>query len=84
MWLFLVDTDAGPSAVSRVLQNSDAEDDEEVITPENDEDEEIAGRKDTSQQSKTPKAPVWTEFHLTQTIAFANYVMRPRRYSQWT
>jgi len=33
--------------VSRAPQDSDAEDDEEVITPKNDEDEEIAGRKDT-------------------------------------
>jgi len=72
-----VDTDAGPSEVSRAPQDSDAEDEEKVITPENDEDEEIAGRKDTFQQSKTPKAPAWTEFHLTQTIVFANYVMRP-------
>ena len=56
-----MDTDAGPSAVSRAPRDSDAEDDEEVITPENDEDKEITGRKDTSQQSKTPKAPAWTD-----------------------
>lgn len=56
--------DAGPSGASNALQDelrSDAEDDEKSITPESDEDEEIAARKDVSQQPKTLKAPAWTD-----------------------
>ncbi|OJA21085.1 hypothetical protein AZE42_07729 [Rhizopogon vesiculosus] len=65
--LFFVDDNAGPSETSHAPEEylqSDAEDGENLITPEvpeSDEDEEIAGREEIPLHPKKPKAPAWTD-----------------------
>jgi hypothetical protein len=63
-----VDDNAGPSEIRHAPQDylqSDVEDGERLIVPEvppeSDEDEEIVGGEDISQQPKKLKAPAWTD-----------------------